>query len=332
MDIDSFSAVREARWVRLKQLSEQRRLTGAEADELTRLYQATSGDLSAVRSAAPEPSLVTRLSLLLATSRVWLTGSHEVSMRDVRRFFTLGLAAAMYRVRWWSVWSSVIFVVLATVSAWWLVNNPDALDAGVGPPEARAQIAQFEFENYYVEYDSATFAAQVWTNNGYIAMQSIALGITGFFPAFVLYQNAISVGVVAAVMAEANMLDIFFQLIIPHGLLELTAVLVAIGTGVRLFWTMLVPGARTRVQAVAQEGRAAIGVVLGLVITLFLSGLIEGFVTGSSLPWPVKIVIGSIAFTAFWVYMFVVGRYAVAQGATGDSEGDFAVDSAPVAA
>ncbi|MFW7413662.1 stage II sporulation protein M [Demequina sp. SO4-18] len=327
MDIDAFSQARETRWARLKDLSRRRRLTGEEADELTRLYQSTSGDLSAIRSAAPEPGLVTRLSILLAGARVWLTGAHEVSTHGVRHYLTLGLAAAFYRVRWWGAAVLVAVVALGAVTAWWTVSHPDAL-ALIGSPEERAAVAELEFANYYYEYDSGSFAASVWTNNGLIALQCIALGITGVFPLILMYNTVIQLGVAAAVMAEAGLLDIFFQLIIPHGLLELSAVFVAAGAGLRLFWTMLVPGDRSRGEALAEEGRIAVSVGIGLVGVLFLSGIIEGFVTGSYLPWAVKIVIGALAFAAFWLYIFVVGRHAVAARVTGDSEGDFATDRA----
>ncbi len=330
MDIDAFSQAREARWARLKELSKRRRLTGQEADELTRLYQSTSGDLSALRSAAPEPGLVTRLSILLAGARVWLTGAHEVSTHGVRQYLTLGLAAAFYRVRWWGIAVFTIVLVMGAVSAWWTVNDPQAL-ALIGTPEQRATIAQMEFANYYYEYDSTSFAATVWTNNGLLALQCIALGITGIFPAILMYNTVLQLGVAAAVMAEADLLDVFFQLILPHGLLELTAVFVAAGAGLKLFWTMLVPGARTRGEALAQEGRIAIGVGIGIAGVLFLSGLIEGYVTGSYMPWPVKIAIGTLAFVAFWVYVFVLGRYATAAKVTGDTDGDFATDTAAIA-
>ncbi|MFV0633397.1 stage II sporulation protein M [Demequina sp.] len=329
MDIDAFAGARQARWDRLQELSRRRSLTGEEADELTRLYQATSGDLSALRSAAPEPGLVTRLSITLANARVWLTGAHEMSVRGIRHYLTLGLAAAMYRVRWWGVAVALAVVGLGALSAWWTVTHPEAL-ALIGSPEQRDAVAQLEFANYYYEYDSSSFAASVWTNNGLLALQCIALGITGIYPAYLMYNTVIQLGVAAAVMAEAGLLDIFFQLIIPHGLLELSAVFVAAGAGLRLFWTMLVPGHRTRMQALAEEGRVTVSVGIGLVAALFISGLIEGFVTGSYLPWPIKIVIGTLAFAAFWIYVFVVGRYAVRADVTGDVEGDFATDAAAV--
>ena len=58
---------------------------------------------------------------------------------------------------------------------------------------------------------------------------------------------------------------LFFGLILPHGLLELTAVFVAAGVGLRLFWAWVAPGPRTRAPALAQEGRAAAAVAIGLV-------------------------------------------------------------------
>lgn len=82
----------------------------------------------------------------------------------------------------------------------------------------------------------------------------------------------------------------------------------------RLFWAWLVPGHRTRVQSLAQEGRTTLVVVVAITIGLGVSGLIEGFITGSQLaPW-LKIAFGVLAVTAFWLVMFVAGRRAVDAG------------------
>lgn len=311
-------------------MARSRRLTGAEADELTRLYQSTAADLAAVRSSAPDPTVVSRLSIALASARVWLTGGHESSTRSVRHFITRSLPAALYRVRWWGVIVSLSVVLGGAICAWWLLSNPDAM-AMIGSPSEREAIASFEFANYYVEYDSGSFAAQVWTNNWFIAAQCIALGITGFYPLYLLFNTVLQLGVAAAVMAEAGYLGIFFQLISPHGLLELSAVFVAAGAGLRLFWTLLAPGGRPRGLALAQEGRTAFGVAIGLAVVLLISGLIEGFITGAAIPWSIKVGIGVIACTAFWMYVFVAGRAAVRESVDGDVDGDFATAKVAIA-
>ena len=223
-------------------------------------------------------------------------------------------------------------VGLAVVAGVWFVSSPE-LQASVGPPGVLQEIADHEFAQYYVEYDGASFTAQVWTNNAWIAAQCVAFGITGVIPAYVLFSNSLHVGQVGGIMAMHDGLPEFFQLILPHGLLELTAVFVAGATGLKLFWTMVDPGGRPRARALAEEGRALFTVALGLVAVLGISGLIEGFVTPSTLlPWWLKIVIGAIAFAGYWTYVWTLGRSAVRAGVTGDLRRGQNVDEVPLAA
>jgi uncharacterized membrane protein SpoIIM required for sporulation len=130
----------------------------------------------------------------------------------------------------------------------------------------------------------------------------------------------LNLGVGIGLMSSAGRLDVFLGLILPHGLLELTAVFVAAGTGLRLGWTVIDPGPRTRRVALAEEGRAALGMAIGLALVLFVSGAIEGFVTPSGLPTWARISIGVLAELAFLAYVYVLGGRAVRAGDTGDVE------------
>jgi len=321
MDLDAFSAVREARWQRLKALGSQSRLTGSEADEFTRLYQHTATDLAVVRSSAPDPALVSRLSVLLAGARASLTGAREPVWREATRFLALRFPAALFRVRWWTVATMMGFLVLSTAVGFYTAHEPGALDA-LGTADDRQTYASEAFASYYSENPSASFFGRVWTNNAWVAAVTVAGSFTGILPLYIQFENAVSVGQAAAMMDEAGYLGIFFQLILPHGLLELTAVWVAGGAAFKLFWTMLVPGPRPRMRALAEEGRAMFGVALGLVLVLLVSGVIEGFVTGSALPWAIKISIGILAISGFWTYVLLVGRRAAAAGYSGDMAED----------
>src|SRR6478752_6202218 len=133
MDLDAYERVRAGAWERLDELARRRRLTGAEADELVRLYQAAATDLSVIRSSAPDPVTVTRLSQLVARGRAAIAGSHQAGWRDVRRFLVVSLPAALYRIRWWTVAVMLGFIVLATVSGVWVATQPEAL-ALMGTP------------------------------------------------------------------------------------------------------------------------------------------------------------------------------------------------------
>jgi uncharacterized membrane protein SpoIIM required for sporulation len=328
VDLDAFTAVHSPEWSRLEELSRRRRLDGAEADELVRLYQTVATHLSTVRSAAPDPVLVTRLSDLLTRARARIAGANEPAWADVVRFVVVTVPAALYRVRWWAHAVTVVFLLVAVVVGWRVATVPEAL-AAVGPPSYQEQYVNEAFAAYYDP--GAGFAAMVWTNNAWIAAQCVAFGITGVWPVYMLAQNALAVGAVGGMMAAHGELALFLQLIAPHGLLELTCVFVAGGAGLKIFWTLVDPGPRRRSVAVAHEGRALITVAVGLAGALALSGLVEGFVTGSGMLWWLKIVIGALALAAFWAYVYVLGRRAVAAGETGDLAADQAGEVLPTA-
>jgi uncharacterized membrane protein SpoIIM required for sporulation len=98
----------------------------------------------------------------------------------------------------------------------------------------------------------------------------------------------------------------------------LYAIFVAGAAGLRIFWSWVAPGARTRGQALAEDGRALMTVAVGLALALLVSGVIEGFVTRQDWPWPIKIGIGTVALAAFLAYQWILGRRAALAGETGD--------------
>lgn len=315
MDLDAFIVVNRPEWDRLDQLAKSRSLTGPQADELVRLYQTVATHLSTVRSTAADPDLISELSDMLMRARSRITGSREPSWSDVARFFAVSLPAAFYRVRWWTLAVAGSTIVIAALVAVWVATTPEGL-ASVGSPEARQEYVDHQFADYY--QPGFGFASQVWTNNAWITAQCIAFGISGVWPVWILVQNAIGVGTVAGLMSAYGELGRFFSLILPHGMLELTSVFIAGGAAFKLFWTMVSPGPRPRSQALAQEGRALFTLAIGLTLTLLLSGVVEGFVTGSALPAWLKIAIGAVALGLLIAYTGVFGRRAVDAGESGD--------------
>ncbi|HZK05396.1 MAG TPA: stage II sporulation protein M [Actinomycetaceae bacterium] len=318
MDTDAFAAAHQNEWRRLEKLAHQRRLTGAEVDELTGLYRASAAHLSRVRTQAPDPALISRLSTTLGEARSRLAPQRGLGPEAVARFFVITLPASFYRVRWWTVIVGVVFVLIAIAAGWWFTQSP-AVRADIGTPADFERYANEAFEAYYSNYPAPDFAAQVWTNNAWISFQAIGAGLTGFWPAYLLWSNAVAVGQAGGIMAMYGDLSVFFGLILPHGLMELTAVFVAIGAGLKIFWTWLVPGPRTRVRALREEGTRLITVALGLIVVLAISGGVEAFVTPSEfLPTWAKITIGALVLAAYWAYTLILGRRAVRQGELGD--------------
>ncbi|MGI5139611.1 stage II sporulation protein M [Streptomyces sp. CA-106110] len=335
MDLDVFVSTHRAEWDRLDALlRRRRRLTGAEADELVALYQRTATHLSVIQSSAPDPQLTGRLSQLVARARSAVTGTRRASWRDVTQFLAYGFPAAVYRSRRWWIPTALLSTVIAALLGWWIGTHPEVQASIAAPSELRTLTRPGgEYETYYSSHPAAAFAAQVWTNNAQAAALCLVLGVFLGLPVLViLFENMLNLGVGAGLMSSAGRLDTFLGLVLPHGLLELTAVFVAAGTGLRLGWTLIDPGPRTRRSALAEEGRAALGVAIGLALVLFVSGAIEGFVTPSGLPTWARIGIGVVAELAFLTYVYVLGGRAVRAGDTGDLGADERSASVPMAA
>ncbi|MFY9262233.1 MAG: stage II sporulation protein M [Actinomycetaceae bacterium] len=309
MDSFAFAKVHSPQWERLDELASQPHLSGPESDEFVRLYQLTAGHLATVRTEAPDAEVALRLSALLAKARSKLTGARGITLANIVDFFNVKLPLAFYRVRWWTLAVAIGFIAIFLTVLFYYRANPDMIYV-LGSEAALNDYANEAFAAYYREHTNADFAVLVWTNNAWIALQCVAGGITGFFPLFVMWQNAVAVGQAGAVMDWAGSLDIFFQLILPHGLLELTAIFVACGAGLKIFWAAIAPGNMTRTQAIGREGRQTLLVGFGLIIVLFISGLVEGFVTPSYLPWGVKIAIGAVVLALFWAWVLILGRSA----------------------
>jgi uncharacterized membrane protein SpoIIM required for sporulation len=333
MDIDAFVAAHRGEWDRLDQLTRRSgRLNGAEADELVDLYQRTATHLSAVRSAAPDPALVGRLSSLLARARGAVTGGRAATFRDLSDFFLVRFPAAVYRARWWWISTGVLFLAVALALGWWVADNPDVQSQLLRPDEVKQLVGQ-DFASYYRSDPAGSFAFHVWTNNAWLTALSIASGgLLGLPIPWLLAQNAVNVGVIGGYMAAHGRLDLFFGLILPHGMLELTSVFVAGGLGIKLGWTIIDPGLRTRGQALAEEGRALVVGAVGLTLMLAISGVLEGFVTPSGLPTWARISIGALAELGFLYVVFVWGRRAVLAGVTGDLDEELAGATAPTSA
>ncbi|NDL58564.1 stage II sporulation protein M [Phytoactinopolyspora mesophila] len=333
MDVEAFVAAHQHEWDRLESLLRRRgRLSGAEADELVGLYRQVSTHLAMVRSSAPDAVLLGKLSSLVARARSAVTGARDPGWNDVVRFLTVSFPAAVYQNRRWWITVAVAFVALTTVMAWWVAANPDVQLAIAAPEEIR-QLVEHDFEDYYSAQPAASFATQVWINNLWVATACLILGVFLGVPVVViLLLNVANVAVSGGLMASAGRLDIFLGLITPHGLLELTAVFIAAGAGLKVGWTVIDPGPLRRTDALARAGRSAVGLAVGLVGVLLISGIIEAFVTPSGLPTWARIAVGVAALVAFLAYVWTYGRRAVAAGEVGDLDRAARGDALPTAA
>ena len=323
MDIDRYIARNQSTWSRLDELTGRARLGVSrlgptEVEELVQLYQRTSAHLSYARTYLGDPTLIARLTRLVASANGVIYGKRAKTLRAVGRFFAFTFPGAVYHCRRFVLVAALVFFVPALVLGTWLTLDQDALDASA-PKKERQEYVDEKFADYYSDKPSIVFFSQVTTNNILVSFNAFALGAVsgGLGAGFLLLINGAPLGVVSAWMISEGDVMMFLGYIIPHGALELSAIVIAGGAGMAVGWSAVAPGERSRADALRDEGQRAVTIVIGLTTMFLAAGLIEGFITGSGMPAAMRVGIGVLVWIAYAGYLLGQGRIAAARGVTG---------------
>ena len=182
----------------------------------------------------------------------------------------------------------------------------------------RSCIAESEFESYYSSEPAEGWAFGLFTHNIMVSIQAFAGGaLLGILGIYLLIYNGLNLGVMAAVMHSYGKGALFWGLITPHGLIELTSVCLAGGAGLAIGWSIIDPGDRPRSEAIAETGLRAVTIVLGTMVLFVAAGFLEAFVTPSPLPTAARVAIGVLVWSTAMVWLFGVGRSAALRGGDG---------------
>lgn len=306
MDIDAFVAAHQGTWQRLQALTQRARKPRStspdELDELLQLYQRSGAHLAQARVAyADDAALTNRLTLLVADAHGVLYGQRETEVRrGISEFATVTFPAAIRRIRWFILVATLLTVIPWAVFQIWLAISPKAFDVSA-PAAVRDQYIHHDFADYYSSQPAQNFASQVFFNNIRVAFLAFAAGILlCVVTAALLAYNGANGGMAGGLFTNVGESGKFWGLILPHGMLELSAVIVAGAAGLRIGWTLIDPGDRTRFAALTEESRRAGTVLIGLVVAFLMAATVEGFVTGRPWPTALRIGIGVGAFAVFW--------------------------------
>lgn len=313
LTVRAFAEPRKPRWDELRALVERAngRGTRLDGDELRRLgetYRAAAADLSALRARFPGDPLVDELMLLVRRGHALVYGVADRRDSPIH-FLMSGYWRLVAKRRVALLVASACLFGSALVAGTWAVSDPGAA-AGLVPAQFRSVTEPRDGTDLGIPAsEQAGLATVIFTNNIRVTLLTFAAGVLlGVGSALVLVYNGVLLGVIAGLSIDAGNGRELFQLVVAHGVLELSCIVVAGAAGLTLGWALVDPGTRTRRDAVLRAARPAVLTVLGTAPWLVLAGLVEGFVTGTGLSLRSIVVIGVGLGAVYWVLVVTLGR------------------------
>jgi uncharacterized membrane protein SpoIIM required for sporulation len=285
-----FRKEREESWRQLETLLDRaerhapRSLTDEEMLAIPQLYRSALSSLSVARATSLDQALVDYLEALSARAYFFVYGARATLLERLQSFFAHDWPHAV-KLLWRETIVSALLMLTGTITAFLLVSaDPDWYASFISPEMAggRDPNATTEFlrSTIYGGNDDGlgVFATFLFTHNAQISIFAFALGFAFCAPtALLLVYNGCTVGAMFAVFASRGLGVEFAGWIFIHGVTELLAVVLAGAAGLRIGWSIAFPGGITRIAAAERAGRQGAIVMMGVVVMLFIAGLLEGF-------------------------------------------------------
>jgi uncharacterized membrane protein SpoIIM required for sporulation len=300
---------REPYWRRLEALLERgaqdglRSLTSDELQELGLLYRQIAADLATAREDPSSARVALSLNQLLARAHHTIYSARRPSRSGLIRFFRDVFPATFRANAGRCLVSLCIFIGAAGLGVALTNRYPEFVLKLLGP-EMIATIERHEMWTHSIVAVKPLASSAIMTNNLSVAFTTFALGLTaGLGTIYLLFLNGLLLGTVGAACAAAGMSGPLWGFVAPHGVLELPAIIIAGGAGLRLAEGFLFPGLLPRRVALASTASEAVRLVLGCIPILVIAGIIEAFVSPTELAPPLKFGLAAALFALLVLYL-----------------------------
>jgi uncharacterized membrane protein SpoIIM required for sporulation len=312
MSLDAFIAERQGRWGALEaaiKAAKRGRLRNQSANDIERfglLLRQTSSDLAIARRDHPDAPITEYLNTLCARAHPLLYRGNAWRLGAIGPFFATALPRS-FRAAWPFMVASLALMAIGFIAGWLAVDLRPDLRASLVPPSLFDEMARGQIGTGV--QDAPVVGLDIIQNNIRVALICFAGGILlGIPTAFVLLSNGWMLGTVAAAVQLGGYDYQFWSLIVPHGVLELSVIVISGGTGLMLGNAILRPGQLRRGEALARVAVRAVLLALGVASLLIIAGTLESFVSPSSLPDPVKLAVGAGVGLLLYSWLLLAGR------------------------
>ncbi|MBI1321092.1 MAG: stage II sporulation protein M [Candidatus Hydrogenedens sp.] len=290
-----------------------------EARRLHYLYQRASSALARVNHMALAPQLRETLEPLVTRAYTEIHQGRRQAQRLAPFHWFFAVFPQTFRRQGWAFW----LALGATLAGCAFGVAALALDPDVKPyimpfPHLLGDPSDRVAEEEQAELDDragshAPFAAMLMTHNTKVSMMTLALGVTfGIGTLCMLFYNGVILGAVAFDYIRAGEGVFLSGWLLPHGSVEIPAIILAGQAGLVLGRTLIGWGTSDNLRSRLRKSRPDIvTLIFGAAIVLIWAGIVESFFSQYHepvVPYAVKILFGTVQLVVFYLFLGLAGR------------------------
>lgn len=308
---DSFIEKRKESWRRLENLLDDVQglrgissLSRTQVRELGRSYRRTAADLAVARVESRDQRLCSYLNTLVIRAHGLIYRAETQGLQRIWLFYRDEFPMIFRQTARYTCAVFLMFVAIslfAFVATW---QNEDFAEFAYLNSQA-VQDVKDGHKWWEALNDGAPIgAAAIMANNIGVALRTFALSIFPVLGTFqALLPTSLQFGAINALAVKYGMKLKLWSFVAGHGVLEFAAIFIAGGAGLLLGLSILVPGERTRREALALSGSLAIKLLTGCIPILVIAGCIEGFLSPTMLHSRYKFGVSAITAICLTIYL-----------------------------
>lgn len=289
-------------------------LPAAEIPGFAARYREVAADLARARTYGVDPQVVAYLERLVGAGHNVLYQARGVPRPPFFRSLVSDFPAAVVQSWRYVLAAFLLVIVPATIGFVMLRERPQLAEEIINPEMvSRAeQAAEREARGEgYARAESGVrpvIAAAIISNNIRVCIMAFAGGMLfGLVTVWALVFNGLQLGMDYGLFANDHATLYLTTFIAGHGVLELSAIFISGGAGLRLAHALVAPGDRPRLEALVVDGRIAIRMMGAVIFLLAIAGSIEGLLSTSDAPRALKFAVSGA--TALLLTLYLASGY-----------------------
>ncbi|MBU3144268.1 stage II sporulation protein M [Clostridium sp. CF012] len=267
------------------------------------IFRQSSHHLAYARTHYPSSSVVSYLNSLINKCHSHVYPVKKIPPGILLKYIARDFPRLLKEYRWFIICSFSFFAVGFLLSMLLVLVNVD--NASMFLPENLIATIK-SGKSGGGQWNYPLMSSYIMVNNISVSLKAFVMGISlGIGTIYVLFFNGALLGALTALVYTYGNPMNYWSLILPHGIIELTAIFISGAAGLIIAKSILLPGDYSRRHSLIKGAKESISLIIGVIFMLVIAGIIEGFFTPLNISEISKLIFAAISGVLLILYFSI---------------------------